>query len=244
MNRKIQVIGHRGLPALYPENTIPSFMASIDAGVDAIELDIHLTKDDHLVVTHDGNIERCSNGKGWVADFTFDEIRRFDFGLWKNPKFAGTVIPTLKETLDAIDNRCPSMQMLLEIKPNSDKCAKMVLDMVRKRKMMERTMMLSFHNRVLRLLREWEPKLQLQGFPDRYVKESSNGDYSVLNKTCIWTREITSDEVEFFHKQNIKVDTCAVDNAEDVKKILPLNVDSITTNAAHIVVPLLKNNSN
>ena len=102
MNKKFQVIGHRGIAASYPENTLISFEKAVEAGVDAIEFDVHTTRDGQLVITHDHTVERCSNGTGEVSSYTLNLLKALDFGKWKGPEFAGTRIPTLEETLDLI----------------------------------------------------------------------------------------------------------------------------------------------
>ena len=74
MLENFMIVGHRGFRSQYPENTIPSFLAAMDYGLDSLEFDVHPTKDRKLVVTHDHTVERCSNGKGYVHDFLFDDI--------------------------------------------------------------------------------------------------------------------------------------------------------------------------
>ncbi|MGI6354850.1 MAG: hypothetical protein GX937_14710 [Lentisphaerae bacterium] len=238
--KKLQVIGHRGLPSLYPENTIPSFVAAAQLGVDAIEFDVHPTRDGQLVVTHDATLERCSNGHGRVRDMSLAELRELDFGSWKNSAFADTRIPTLEEAIEAILAVRSDMFLLVELKDTSEDVALQVLDYLRRRELLSQVMALSFHTRLMKLYRELEPTLPLQGFPDRYLKEPLPDAYDIINKTCIWTHEITAEEVAFFHARDIAVDVCPVDNAEALDKVLPCGMDSITTNAANVILPILK----
>ena len=70
-------IGHRGARAYAPENTITSFKKAIEIGVDAIELDVRKTKDNKLVVIHDADVKRTTDGEGLVSDFTLKEIKSF-----------------------------------------------------------------------------------------------------------------------------------------------------------------------
>lgn len=93
---------HRGDQGVAPENTIPAFLAAIEAGAQQVEFDVKRTKDGKLVIMHDGTVDRTTNGKGAVSDLTFDEIRALDAGVKKDPKFAGTKIPTFEETLDCM----------------------------------------------------------------------------------------------------------------------------------------------
>jgi glycerophosphoryl diester phosphodiesterase len=236
----LQLIGHRGLPSLYPENTIPSFVAAAALGVDAIEFDVHCSRDGQLVVTHDATVDRCSNGHGNVKDMSLAELRELDFGGWKGAKFAGTRIATLSEVVEAILAQRPDMFLLVELKSPCEDCARRILDYLRQRDLLSQVMPLSFHTRLMALYRELEADLPLQGFPDRYVKEVLPNAYQIINKTCIWTREITAEEVAFFHARGIAVDACLVDDEAALDKVLACKVDSITSNAAHVMLPILE----
>lgn len=109
-------IGHRGAKAYAPEETLPSFELGQNLGADYIEMDLHLTRDDHLITMHDDTLERTTNAKEmypnrspWnIEDFTLEEIKKLDAGSWfnkENPTYAessyvGLEIPTLNEVLD------------------------------------------------------------------------------------------------------------------------------------------------
>lgn len=97
--KRIVVISHRGEHLKHPENTIPAFQAALDAGADFIEVDVRTTADGKLVLMHDGDVSRMTNGKGEVASMTFDEIRKLEVGLKMGPQFAGTPVPTFDEVL-------------------------------------------------------------------------------------------------------------------------------------------------
>ena len=89
------VIGHRGAAGLTPENTLASFTHAVRLGVDAVELDVHLSADGHLVVIHDERLERTTNGNGKVAEAPLAHLRMLDAG-------AGERVPTLDEVLEAV----------------------------------------------------------------------------------------------------------------------------------------------
>lgn len=90
---------HRGFSSHYPENTFAAFNAAQMAGTHCIEIDIHLTADNHLVVIHDHRIDRVSTGSGFVEQMTLAELRQYDFGGRFNHTFTGTSIPLLAEVL-------------------------------------------------------------------------------------------------------------------------------------------------
>lgn len=95
----MKIIAHRGASSTFPENTLAAFRKVVQLPVDGVELDVHLTKDRHLVVIHDETINRTSNGKGYIKDMTLAQLRQYDYGSWFDDKFCGERIPTLREVL-------------------------------------------------------------------------------------------------------------------------------------------------
>lgn len=93
------IVGHRGVAGTYPENTRVSVQAAINLGLSWVEVDVQPTKDNVLVVCHDHTIDRCSNGKGRIDEYTLAELKQLDFGAWFDPRFAGETIMTLEELL-------------------------------------------------------------------------------------------------------------------------------------------------
>ena len=80
MKYPIVRIAHRGISGLYPENTILSFSKAIEEGVDFIEMDLHLTRDKHVIIIHDETYDRTTNGTGWVWDMDLDQANKLDAG--------------------------------------------------------------------------------------------------------------------------------------------------------------------
>src|SRR5215469_17080378 len=125
---RILVHGHRGARAIYPENTIPAFRYAIDSGVDFLEMDVAVTKDNVLVISHDPHIngEICSGPHPGIAihELTLAELREYDCGALKNSHFPkqhpvpGTRIPTLDEVLNLADGN--SVQFNIETKSFPD----------------------------------------------------------------------------------------------------------------------------
>jgi glycerophosphoryl diester phosphodiesterase len=107
------VIGHRGAAAEAPENTLPSFARALEAGADALELDVHLAADGEVVVIHDATLDRTTGARGPVAARTAAELARLDAGFhlpaWRG---RGAHVPRLAEVLEAF----PSTPLLIEIK--------------------------------------------------------------------------------------------------------------------------------
>jgi glycerophosphoryl diester phosphodiesterase len=112
-NHHIRIIAHRGGANLAPENTLAAFRQAIDLGVDMIEIDVHLSKDGHIMVIHDFTLDRTTTGKGKIADMTLKQIRKYDAGVKFNEKFRGEKVPTLDETMELLNGKTG---LLIEIK--------------------------------------------------------------------------------------------------------------------------------
>src|SRR5918994_4145382 len=100
-------LAHRGASALAPENTLEAFRMAVEAGAGGLELDVHLTRDGHVVVIHDETVDRTTGGTGAVAEMTLDELRGLDAGHDFSPDGGSTLpyrdrnvlVPTLAEVL-------------------------------------------------------------------------------------------------------------------------------------------------
>ncbi len=96
----MKVIGHRGAASLAPENTFAGFDLALELGVDAIETDVQKTKDGRLVIFHDSQVQRTTNGSGVLQELTWDELEKLDAGSWFHPRFKGEKIPLLTDFLE------------------------------------------------------------------------------------------------------------------------------------------------
>ena len=96
--RRYRIIAHRGASAYEPENTLRSFRRAIGLGADMSELDVHLSRDGHLVVMHDASVEKTTDGRGLIQNLTLEELKRLDAGQ-------GERVPTFQEVLDLVRGR-------------------------------------------------------------------------------------------------------------------------------------------
>ena len=96
------ICAHRGAMDTHPENTLSAFEEAVRLGVQMIELDVRLTKDEHLVILHDQTVDRTTDGHGEINGLTLLQVKELDAGSWKSISFKGERIPTLKEALAVI----------------------------------------------------------------------------------------------------------------------------------------------
>ena len=152
------VVGHRGAPSRAPENTLASFQAALAIGVDAIELDVHLSRDGHLVVIHDENLARTTNGQGLVHEHTMAELKALDAGGWFGPAFAGQRIPTFEEVLAGIGRRVP---LQVEIKGKTEGVVEATLAALSAHGVLDTSMITSFQLERLPRVRALAPHAQI-----------------------------------------------------------------------------------
>ena len=110
------VIGHRGAAGYAPENTVASIMRAAELRIRWVEFDIRLSADDAIIVFHDDQLNRTTNGNGAVAKHTLAELRRLDAGGWFKPVFANERVPTLSEIFEVL--AAQGLGANIEIKPS------------------------------------------------------------------------------------------------------------------------------
>jgi glycerophosphoryl diester phosphodiesterase len=156
------VVAHRGDSAAFPENTLPSFGAALEAGADLVELDFVATRDGALVCLHDKTFDRTSDaarifGRKDVKprELTLAEVRQLDAGSWKEARFTGTGVPTLEEALRAIQTTGRTMIERKEGEPEA------LVELLRRLDIVERVVVQSFDWEWLEAVHCLEPRLLL-----------------------------------------------------------------------------------
>lgn len=112
-----QSIAHRGASFYAPENTMAAFQKAVDLDFDFIEFDVRLSKDGQLVVIHDADVQRTTNGVGYIGDLTVQEIKMLDAGSWFSPEFSNERIPLLEEVLKQFGGK---IGLLIEMKSSEN----------------------------------------------------------------------------------------------------------------------------
>lgn len=136
------VAAHRGAKRLAPENTMSAFRIALSKGAIALELDVHLTSDEQLVVLHDAHLDRTTNGAGAVRSHDAEQVRALDAGSWYGADFADERIPTLDEVLELTHGRA---RLNIELKSSqTDRVAERVIETVCRHNAADRVVVMSF----------------------------------------------------------------------------------------------------
>lgn len=159
-DKKLLNIAHRGGAAVRPENTLLAFRHALTLGAVALEGDLHATRDGVVVVSHDATVDRTTNGRGYMKEMTFEELRGLDAGCRFTPdrgvtyphRGEGLQVPTLEEVFG--DPALARTPMVLEIKQEEPDIADDVLDLIQAHDMVDRVVMGSFSKAALEVLRQ------------------------------------------------------------------------------------------
>lgn len=158
---KLLIYGHRGASFYAPMNTIPAFELAAEQGADGIELDVHLSKDGHLVIVHDFTVDKTTDGEGYVTEMTLDELKELDAGNWFDKSYAGSRIPTLDEVFEAVGKKLYVNVEIKSLATMSDGVEEAVADCILRHNMQERVIVSAFNPLVLIRFRKINPDVPL-----------------------------------------------------------------------------------
>ncbi|WP_443042801.1 glycerophosphodiester phosphodiesterase [Streptomyces sp. NBC_00344] len=204
-----------------PENTLRSFVRAEQAGMDAIELDLHLSKDGSLVVMHDTEVDRTTDGRGAIAEKTLAELRELDAGQ-------GERIPLFDEVLDAV--RTP---LQAEIKDAA--AARALADVMRRRDLVGRVEVSSFHDEAIAEIGSLVPGVRTALIASRWGADVVDRAKAVGAATvALNIRRLTLELVEKAHAEGLKVLGWVVNTQDHLRLVRALDLDGATTDYPEI----------
>ena len=237
-----KIFGHRGFSGNYPENTMLSFQKAVEIGVDGIELDVHLTKDNELVIIHDEDIRRTSNGEGLVRDMTLEELKKFDYSARFSGVYGFNAIPTLREYFELVKDT--GVITNIELKTGIFEyptIEKRVIDMIREYGLEDKIILSSFNHYTILRCKEFAPDIK-RGF----LSESwliNYGKYTAENgvQCCHPIHCFLSEEtVKEMHDAGCEINTWTVNEYDDIKRLSEMGVDALIGNYPDRMIELLR----
>ncbi|MBU4448930.1 MAG: glycerophosphodiester phosphodiesterase [Proteobacteria bacterium] len=224
-----KIMGHRGSPADEPENTLRSFRRALAVGVAAVELDVQLTKDGRLAVIHDETLDRTTNGRGPVQDFTLAELKKLDAGR-------GEPVPSLEEVFDLVQGKA---DLVVELK--QPEAAGALLDFFQERRAFEFATIISFWHPAGKAVKKSEPRLNTGvlrvGCPAAPVGLARAADAGAL---ILQYAYVTPELVAAAHENGLLVYVWNIDDTETLKPYLTMNLDGIGSNRPGVLIEYLK----
>ncbi|MFS0594718.1 glycerophosphodiester phosphodiesterase [Cytobacillus horneckiae] len=158
------IFAHRGLSGRYPENTMAAFEAALQTGAHGIELDVQLSKDGQLVIIHDEEVNRTTDGTGYIRDFKYEDIKQLDAGSWFNKSSYGIAIPTLDEVFEWATKQNNHLMINVELKNDVIRYEGMeekVLALINRYGISDRIILSSFNPESLRKIRMLDSDIQI-----------------------------------------------------------------------------------
>lgn len=260
-NNRPLVVAHQGGELLAPSNTIAAFSNAAKLGVDALETDLHITKDGQLVAIHDPTVDRTTNGHGAVKDLTLKEIQKLDAGyhfkdLHGQYSFRGkgVYIPTAEEIFQRFGN----MRIEMEIKDDNpperyEEMAKKLWALIKKYHMEDKILVASFDQNILKTF-------------DKYAKErvaTCAGKQEVTKFVVFhkfFLRDLYQPQVDDFqlpvadsgfdltdknlidgaHRRGMQIHYWTIDDPKTMKKLIASGADGILTNRPDLLLKVMK----
>ncbi len=250
------LFAHRGGAALRPENTLTAFEHAAQLGVDILELDVHLTADDELVVIHDATVDRTTNGSGRVSEMTVAQLKALDAGYNFTPddgatypyRGQGVTIPTLKEVLTAF----PDYRINIEIKDDDRRAAERLSEIIDEFGAQERVIVVSFHDDPLTYFRKLQPHVATAAGP------GETRTFYILSFLHLWRFHRAHADayqvpvskgsahfddpnfIDHAHKFSQQVHFWTINDADEMRRLLSLGADGIMTDRPDLGIEVFK----
>lgn len=245
---RIQVHGHRGARAVMPENTLPAFEYAIEVGVDVLELDVAVTKDDVLVVSHDPLLSEvfCKGPEGSsrvIRELTLAELEKWDCGARANPQFRkqraipGTRVPTLDQVLELAPRG--KFEFNIETKitrahpqytPDPETFSKLLVEAIKRHQLEARCMIQSFDERTLIAAAKLAPEIRrsalYSGPPRDLVAFAKDAQATILSPHY---QLVNRQLVQAAHAAGLQVVPWTANTRFDWDRMIDANVDAIIT---------------
>lgn len=239
-----KIIGHRGACGYAPENTIESIYTAYDMGLEWVEIDVKLTKDQVPIIFHDKELNRTTNGSGYVAEKDYDYIKQLEAGSWFSESFAGIKIPTLDEILEVIIELNLGLNLEIKSCPGREKeTAEIALDHLSQVWDDHDKILISSFSHVsletaLDMASDWPRGLLIKA--DEFLpnwKELS--DYLEVTTLNIEDELVTQSLVHEISDYEKKILVYTINSPERARELQSLGVDSIFTDYPDLILESL-----
>jgi glycerophosphoryl diester phosphodiesterase len=251
INYKIESVAHRGASKYAPENTLASFKKALEENADIIELDVHVSKDDSLIIMHDSNTKRTTGTEGEIENLNFRDIRKLNAGFLFEENYKNEKIPTLDEVLKLVNGRST---VLIELKwPKNGiyiNLVKEVLKCIAENNAQKWVIIQSFETAYLKEILSTTKTIDCHQLvfgwsnilPLYYDRKICIGNFEPLfgvKSVNIFYLYLSKSFVSKMHSKNIKVFVFTLDDKEKIIQAINLGADGIISNDHRILKKLL-----
>ena len=219
---------HRGSSAYAPENTMISFRKALQLGANGIELDLQRTKDGKIVIFHDKNIDKKSNGKGKISDYTYKKLLDFDFGSWFDIKYKDERIVLFENFAKEFLSK--NLTFAIELKQEG--IEKDVLDIIKKYATHDDIYITSFNFNALNNVRAIDSNIKLSWLIEDRINIDNISKLLEINgiQICPNAEDVTIEDIKLANKSGVRVRLWGVSNEDIMRKAFNFNIDGMTVN--------------
>ena len=237
-----KIFAHRGFSGKYPENTMLAFEKAVEIGVDGIEMDVHLTKDNELVIIHDEDIKRTCNGQGLVRDMTLEELKKFDASATYVGVYGVNPIPTLREYFELVKDT--DVITNIELKTGIFEyptIEKRVIDMIYEYGLQDKIILSSFNHFTVKRCEELAPEIKrgflCESWLINYGKYTAEQNVQCCHPIfCNLSQEV----VDEMHGAGCEINTWTVNEYEDIERLAAMGVDALIGNFPDRMIEVLR----
>lgn len=252
-----RVVAHRGDSKNYPENTIEAFLSAVKMNIDVIETDVHLSKDNVIVIWHDDTLDRNTNGSGRIEDHSLEELLEFDAG-YTFSKDGGKTYPFRNKgvklcTLEEALIKCPNQRFNIDLKTKNLKIVDEFIKIIRKYKAESRVCCASFHLSNLKDIREKAPDILTSVTTEEVRPLLFKQKLNILpkklsNRRIIFQvpvsqgriKVVTPRFVKMMHKRDAIIMVWTINDEKEMERLFKMGVDSIMTDDPSTVIKVAK----
>ncbi len=233
---------HRGASAYAPENTMSAFNMAIQLNANGIELDLRRTKDGKIVIFHDNEIDKKSNKKGKISDYTYQELLNFDFGSWFDLKYKDEKIVLFED----FAKKFLPKELTFAIELKEEKIEKETFDIIKKYATHNNIYITSFNYNALENMRKIDSNIKLSWLIKEKINKNNIEKLLKINGTqiCPKADNVTKEGIELAKKSELRVRVWGVSNEEIMKKVYKLDIDGMTVNFPDKLQHLIEVNNN
>jgi glycerophosphoryl diester phosphodiesterase len=226
------IVAHRGLPKSFPENTLPSFRAALEHRPDVVECDYRHSADGIPVVIHDDKLDRTTDAEAvlgqremLIGAVNWDDLRRLDAGTWFNPKFAGTRLSSLEDTIDAV---CPTAKLMIERKDGN---ATTLVELLQRRELFDRVVVQAFDWSFIADCHRLEPRITLGALGKGPLNAEACSRASQIGATIVGWKEadLTGDAISAAHNLGLQVWSWTVNDPARARELVAAGLNGLIT---------------
>ncbi len=230
---RVMAEGHRGFCAQYPENTMISFEAALDLGVDAIEFDVWLTSDKVPMLMHDGNALRTCGVDKHLRDMTYAEAKTLDVAYAKKfgDKYVGKgiTVPTLEELLILCRQKRPDIILGVEIKEYTEENVDLTVALLKKYGFFDTCFFYAFNGRIIKYIKTVHGGTTM-GYPDFQMGEFEADTYKYYDELGLSLSIVKSELIDFYLAKGLPTHMFCADTEADVRLCIKKGAKLITAN--------------